>query len=565
MPATQTYHDRVNIRLEGSNLVSTYTSTEQVVLQYFFTNIDSVVYAATSAMPSELWANLAGGASRSDLDLRDRFLKIFREVTETEDAYAACMDSMAASIAGMDLSELKPVMEKATAFMSKWSVTYGHSSLKDSCVDRIIVDRVSIRVAKLLEETTLGAFQEKSTRYMDFSKACTVLPCAAPDRDLMDASVALLSESSVIYDKMTQACISHYMNTLPSSEFKDEAAKRRTATAKAFDTARYCLLVSKPTALAFTIPSRETERHVARLLAHPNQEVHKIAELIKEEAQKINPSLITHVSPNEFHGQTVDMSDLLTITSKPGQVLNIGRHWSDEPRVELVSADTSLIGVAASVYLANQDQEFAASWEDIYEAIRSHDDSDDVALQIIERRLAKRGVHDELPREFGCGEFIYDIIIDYGAYRDLQRHRVGTQNVSSLNCANGYTTPELLRAPGFEELLAEYDEYMSNVALVHAQYRKFDPAAAEYWFALGHNVRFTYTCNFKQVAYVTELRSKPAGHICYRMVAISMFDQFVDALVGDHDVDPERFTNLFRIEREANTDRRAQENKAQVR
>lgn len=551
--------------MENTAAYSKYSDDEIVVLNHFFTNCTSPVYAARDVMPSELWANLAGGASRSHLDLRDRFLKIFRETTETEQAYSDLMTTMACNIKASSTDALRPAMMKAKAFMSKYAVEYGHNSLKDSCVDRIVVDRVSIRVAKLLEDSSLMAAQEKSTRYVKFDELKPVLPFTSVSASTAQRAESLLERSTIIYNRMTQACFHHYMTTLDPKDFRTSDAMARTATAKAFDTARYCLLVNKPTALAFTIPSRETERHIARLLAHHNAEVRGLARMIRDEAQQINPSLITHVTENKFFGEEVPMTDILDAVARPGQVMNIGRAWNDEPRVDLVSGDMNLFGLATSVYMANNQSPTAAfGYDDVYEAITTKDNGEELALQIIERRLAKRGQHDELPKEFGCGEYIFDIIIDYGAYRDLQRHRVGTQIVSDLNCVNGYTTPELLRDPKFRDLCEEYDAYMEEVGEVHALYREVDPSAAEYWFTLAHNVRFTYTCNFKQVIYLCELRTKPTGHVCYRKVACEMYDLLRDGLLGADSPRQARFDALFRIDRSTDTDRRSQENAAQA-
>jgi hypothetical protein len=87
---------------------------------------------------------------------------------------------------------------------------------------------------------------------------------------------------------------------------------------------------------------------------------------------------------------------------------------------------------------------------------------------------------------------------------------------------------------------------------------------AEYFFALGHNVHFTYTCDFRQLIYLVELRTKPAGHESYRLVAQKMFDQLIDNGI-DWVPEREKFVSLFRVDRSTDTTRAAQENKAQTR
>src|ERR1035437_3102008 len=541
-----------------------YTEHEIKVLSHFFTSTDGEEYAATDAMPSELWACLAGGASRSHLSVRDRFLQIFHDTYPSPVEYNECLEHIAQAIEAQNTSYLKPAMERATKFMTKWSINYGHNSLKDSSTDRVVVDHVSIRGAKLLEETNLGAFQEKSTRYVDFSKAEPILP-ALPTQEFDAWIRRVLDRSDRLYARMTRECTEYYMHTLPDADFKDKAAKKRTATAKAFDTARYCLLACKPTALAFTMPSRETERHLSNLMASDNAEVASIANNVVEGAKQVNPGLLTHLTPNKFHGARCDMSTLESelsylidgITIEPNIV-----HSSDEPLVSLHTASPNVLArLAASILQVNAPVPGRSYRATLNELI----DRDVLNFDIIEHRLKSRGQYDDLPKEFGCCEFVFDIVMDYGAYRDLQRHRVGSQIVSDLNTENGYTVPSLLNLSELADLKGSYVECLNDIHALHQSLRDHClTSEAEYFFALGHNVHFTYTCDFRQLIYLVELRTRPAGHESYRLVAQKMFDQLIDNGI-DWVPEREKFVSLFRIDRSTDTTRAAQENKAQTR
>lgn len=533
---------------------TTYLPDENVVLSHFFTNTDQYVYAATDALPVSVWGLLAGGASRSSLTLRDRFLNVFLEDSSSYEEYLHTMMLMARHIGGGSVDLLQPIMERAAKFMEKFAIGYGHNSLKDSCYDRVVVDLVSIRVAKLLEESPLGAFQEKSTRYVNFETAENIIPSTTVT---VSRSQELLERERIVYNTVLTRCQDWYESQM--QDIEDPGVRTRTAKAKAFDTARYVLLASKPTALAFTMPSRESERHIARLLAHENAEVREIAARICEEVKKVNPSLIVHVQPNPFQAQTVDLTHI--INPRPSTTTTSRYMTSDTPNVKLVSvSDASLLGIAAGVVTANQNRSTthaSINYSDALTALFASADPEEKSMQVLEARLAGRGKHDELPREFGFGEFVFDIVIDYGAYRDLQRHRVGTQIVSDLRSANGFTVPSLLNIPGFEDVRAQYVDYMYDVEYVNTACRSKDLQASEYWFALGNNVKFTYACNFKQLIYLCELRTTPQGHECYRNAALSMYDQVVDLIVPERHHD--RFRKLFRVHAPETTDRRAQE------
>lgn len=553
-----------------------YTNDEIIVLDHFFTRHDGFVYCAKDSIPTELWSYLVGGFSRSHLALRDRFLAIYKDM-HGDGGYDLAMNDMARAITNYNNADnfLVPAIAKATRFMDTWAVGYGHASLKDSSVDRIVVDRVSILVAKLLEETSLGAFQEKSTRYMDFMNAGFILP--EYDAEMLGASGIghgffddLHAESMSAYSKVYNAAFNHYYSQLDPSEFKSAKAMENTAKAKAFDVARYCLQPNVPTALGFTIPTRETERHLSALLAHPNSEVRGIAELMLAEATKINPGLLTHVTPNAYRNGYEKILDSKYDPLFAGLDVSLDRHRNEclanvTHVSDLISVETpSFLDLYASIAasIVKRTDATNVAWL----VLRQHfadmilEGKGQLVVDLIADRLADRGKHDELPLDFAVGRFCIDIDMDFGAYRDLQRHRVGTQFRSAIDPT--YThVPYLLQDANTPELIAAYNAYIDlsqYVARKHEQLRKLDPVLAEYICILGNNVAFTYMCDFRQLVYMCELRSTPQGHESYRSVVQAIWSVF------DNEAQKyPRLYSMFRVNMDKNTDRRAQENRAE--
>ena len=532
----------------------TYTEDEKCVLNHFFTNSTGHAYAATSAMPTQLWAYLVGGASRSPLSLRDRFLVVFEDVCGA-DAYADELHVLAVAIkesgiGNTDTVAMLRILSKATKFMSKWAVQYGHNSLKDSAYDRVAVDRVSIRGAKILEESHLIAYQEKSTRYQDFSNLGYVLPSLFTkdiqaerdcnfgewmgvkftEVDYAREADELHKKSLAVYEEILEAAQAYFLKQLNPGDFKSPTAMHNTARAKAFDTARYALLTCTPTALGFTAPTRETERKLSEWLAHPNTEIADQAAEIHKAVAIVNDGLLTHVQANKFYHQHVSVE----LASKALQgIQHTGLSWrsaipeaADTGTVDLSYpgdyAETFLQQLAAAVLKKSEGSNLPLDViiEHLFEVT---DPSGTLSAQIIANRLRERRRFDELPDEFAIGEFRAEIELDYGAFRDLQRHRNGTLICSDLDCSYGFAVPELLTHPEFAALHTTYCNYMDEVATFHAKVRAFNPIAAEYWFALGHKVQFSYFCNFKQLIYICELRSQPAGHYSYRKIAQELY------------------------------------------
>lgn len=534
-----------------------YTEDEKCILNYFFTSSDSHEYAATSAMPTQLWAYLVGGASRSPLSLKDRFLSVFEEVCGSS-SYADELHVLATAIkndstGNTDTVAMARIMTKATKFMSKWAVQYGHNSLKDSAYDRVAVDRVSIRGAKILEESHLAAYQEKSTRYQDFSSLGYVLPplftkdiqaerdcnfgewlgVRFTESDYVREADELHKKSLAVYDEILNAAQQYFLKQLNPADFKTTVAMHNTARAKAFDTARYALLTCTPTALGFTSASRETERMLSAWLAHPNTEVADQAAEIHKAVAAVNDGLLTHVQANKFYHQHVSgelVSKALCCIQRTGmlwgRVVPDATEAVDASVVDLSYPgdydETFLQQLAAAVLKKSEGSNLPLDVI-IEHLVEVTDPSGILSAQIIADRLRGRRRFDELPDEFAIGEFRAEIELDYGAFRDLQRHRNGTLICSDLDCSYGFSVPELLTHPEFAALHTTYCNYMDEVAAFHAKVRAFNPIAAEYWFALGHKVQFSYFCNFKQLIYICELRSQPAGHYSYRKIAQELF------------------------------------------
>lgn len=495
--------------------MSTWTAAEAIVLRHFFTNVDRDVYCATDAMPMALWAFLEGGYSRSQVSMRERFLAIFEEMRE-KDSSAPTIDQLAESIASGSLPELEGALAKASSFMSKWAVEYGHNSLKDSSVDRFALENVSQRAAKLLEHSSLGAFQEKSTRYLDFSKDELVFPAGLVESSFGEETRWQAAQMMKSYRELLEILKTWFEKSLSRPTFRSDAAWKRTAHAKAFDVARHLLPCSVKTSLGATFSSRETERHISALLSSPHDEIRTIAEQMLAEAVRINPGLLRHVKPNAYLERTGGALADLARTHAPAPAAPTTP--STAP-VELawISPDIETVALASCLKATEIGDTPLSAWIDVVRA-----GGPELREQIARAALAERGPHDEWPRELAVGQIAFDMVLDFGAWRDLQRHRVGLQLRARPTAALGYMIPPELEAPGLEAGLDIYRRAMDRAGEFHARVAAERPFDAEYCTALGHLCAWSCAFDLRQWAYVVELRSGPSGHRGYREVAHRM-------------------------------------------
>src|ERR1035437_596025 len=131
----------------------------------------------------------------------------------------------------------------------------------------IAIEQVSIKASKVLEDSKQGAFQEKSTRYMDFSGDSISEYANDP------GGRTLLEEAMKVYDEVKIGLVEYYKTKINRDDFKTENAWIRTCNAKTFDDARYLLPTSIKTSLGVTMTTRETERWVSKLLSHSMKEI----------------------------------------------------------------------------------------------------------------------------------------------------------------------------------------------------------------------------------------------------------------------------------------------------
>ena len=111
--------------------------------------------------------------------------------------------------------------------------------------------------------------------------------------------------------------------------------------------------------------------------------------------------------------------------------------------------------------------------------------------------------------------------MDYGAFRDLQRHRRCEQYVEKLTTEYGYVIPDDIKN---SEIETEYCEAMDRVASYADESVIYDSDLIQYIIPLGYLHRSRFQMDLKELYYIIELRTKSQGHISYRRIAYEMFE-----------------------------------------
>jgi len=534
-----------------SDLVSKreYSEPEKAVLSHFFTNLDRNIYCPTTHMPFPVWTFLVGQYSRSPLTMRDRFLEVFDQMKKKSEKgewpknEVVTIEDAADAIQKSNSHVLDYFFKTAEDFLGKWGVAYGHNSLKDADKSRVAVEGITQLVTNFIEmpDPELGDYQEKSTRYITFGKENVVVP---PKLGASRFAQAIKDNNNALMDSYVQLTpvVKDWLakNIVNRADFKSDAAFNGTLNAKAFDIMRYWLPQGLTTSLGATWPTRVLESHVSQMLTHPLEEMNIIGKAIHEECVKISPGLLKHVQPNAYFGETIPAMYSLAEKMLGAEREPYHRGDRNAKRARLVSHTPDF----ENLLLAGILYEFAdgRSWENVQKQVSSfNDEQRDV---VFKEYLSRRGSHDLMLRGTKLGRFLFEYMVDNGAWRDVKRQRVGTMLKQDITAALGFSYPEYVEDnQGLGDVKANYEQSMDRTTALYNDVAKEFPRDASYLPAMGHLGLNAYEIHARQGSYVVELRTPEGGHYSYKSLfrdtyreianALPRFGKYINAVLED--------------------------------
>jgi thymidylate synthase ThyX len=404
-------------------------------------------------------------------------------------------------------------------FLENFYFQYGHASIADLGHVTICFEGISELAAAEIEDEQLWDGQARSSRYQDFSVSGSVVPPELIVGEIeiyQDAAQGLLNAYRVVHERAFSLLQEQWPKP---TEMKPEAYRRNLA-ARAFDVARYLLPMGTPTGVGQVTSIRTLEKQIRRLKASEFQELREIAEELTRACaavpdcvwhcddthESLAPTLARHADADEYSGRL--RADL---TEWAAHHLPKARDQSaDQIPVDLLQPEDHVGDICATLLYPVTDRPYRELYELVCEwpAARKQEVLD-VALGIRSRR-------DELPRHFRSAPYVFDLVMDIGAYRDLHRHRRCQQFRQPYTNGLGYEQPELLSKCGAVEPYQEALQQADNAI------RKLPQPAAQYLLPLASRSRFLFKMDFAELEYISRLRSGVKGHFSYRKIAWEM-------------------------------------------
>src|SRR4051812_3792166 len=395
---------------------------------------------------------------------------------------------------------------------------YGDDSVAQLGGAHVACEWTSNLLTKILQRPRLAAYLEQSTRYIAYDAQLDGFGY----RYCRDARFGPEYERALdslfgSYSSLLERTTGWVGDRFPAAEGESSAAHRRAVRAKALDLVRGVLPAASLSHVGIYASGQTYEQLVLHLLAHPLAEARAYGEMLLEELQKIIPSFVTRVPRPERGGRWIEYLQerrgaAETVAGRLGLTHDDA---ASAPSVRLLRAHgTEEELLAALLYEAT-----AVSETEALRAVSAL--AADERASLLRELIGTRENRRHRPgRGFETLTYRFEIVSDYGAFRDLQRHRLLTCQWQRLTPDLGADLPDELVRAGLG------GEYERALGVSRAEYERLCADGlveeAPYALSLAYRIRYVLELDAREALHLIELRSGREGHPSYRAVAHEM-------------------------------------------
>ncbi len=481
----------------------TFTDEEQRLLAPHFTDLSGPVFALRN-LPEVVKGALFARYSRSPKSLRRLFLDEFADQV------------------GEAQGEAEVGVARADKLYERVFDEYGDDSVAQLGGAHLACEGASNILTKVLEWGRLMAYLEQSTRYIPYTdrrggRWKYLVPSELDRSPLRGRYVECLDRAFETYARWIEPVEAHFRDRYPKEPGDPDGVYKRTIRAKALDTLRGLLPAATQSNVGLYGTGQAYEALLLRMRVHPLAEVREYADLMLVELRKVIPSFLKRVDRPDRGGA---WSEYLRQTRSATEAL-AGRLLADataEPRPEVTLTDHDPDGevkvVAAAFYAVSDlpDDQLLALARRMTPSERQ---------EVLDAYVgARRNRRHKPGRAFERTVYRFDIVTDYGAFRDLQRHRMLTLEWQPLGPRHGYAVPDAVEDVGAR---GEWERVLEESAgLYHALAEAGLRDVASYAVSMAYRVRFYMELNAREAMHMIELRTAPQGHPSYRRVCQAM-------------------------------------------
>lgn len=404
--------------------------------------------------------------------------------------------------------------EKSAQFHEKWVVGYGHSSVAEHAILHLALEDISIVAAKAIEDNRLSSFTEKSTRYQVYDPERFYHPPQVLNSPVGAQYLDAMRRMMRTYTAEMERTIAWHAAHLRRNDGESDRAFTARCRAASCDLLRLFLPAGTLTNVGWTVNARQLEYAISKLLISPLAELRELGAEIKAVALPQVPTLVKYADPNVYlAGLNLDPRDL---PPPLPEERHVAQDISADAEVRLVGYDpdgeNKIIAALAYPYASIAYDHLVA----FVRGLTGEEKEKLLCAAIGSPRSFDRG-----PRALETTTYIFEILIDYGAWRDIQRHRMCTQLAQQFTPQLGYVEPPMFSQIGLVDTYRRMR--LASVETYHRLEEQF-PADAVYPLLLGFRVRTLFDMNLREAFHFARLRASPQGHPSYRRVAVRVWD-----------------------------------------
>ena len=524
-----------------------FTAEQRRLLGPYFGNVDSPVFVLTN-LPEVVKGALFARYSRSAKTVRRLFLDEFVDQVQTHVAQDAVG------------------LERADRLFARVFSQYGDDSVAQLGGAHIACEGVSNVLTKVLERGRLMSYLEQSTRYVPYTdrpdgswKYAVPGELTSANQSLLSTFTETLDRAFETYARWIEPVQTHFRSLYPKSANDSDGVYRSAIRAKALDALRGLLPAATRSNVGLYGSGQAYEALLLRMRASDLVEARDIAALMLPELRKVIPAFLVRVDlPERGERWSRYLAETRSTTRRLTRETVGGVEPDSKSEVTLTDFDPDgeIKVVAAALYAGSRLPE-----DRLLEMARTMTTEDRV--RVLRAYVGDRANRRHRPgRAFERTTYCFDVLSDYGAFRDLQRHRMLSIDWQLLGPHEGYSAPAAIEDVGAIE---EWRQVMEESANLHrALEAATSPLVAQYAVSMAYRIRFYMHMNAREAMHVIELRTAPQGHPAYRRVCQTMH-RLIGEQAGHHAIaDAMTFADhsdveLERLESERASERRSRQ------
>ena len=398
--------------------------------------------------------------------------------------------------------------EKSAQFHEKWVVGYGHASVAEHAVLHIAFENVSRLAIESIEGNRLASYTEKSTRYQKWGPNDFFIPSELDGHPLRDEFVETIRFLFRTYAESLEPVRSLVLENFPRRENEKDEAWDRRIRSKYVDVCRFLLPAASLANVGMTANARVLENTIRKMLSHELTEVREIGAKVKEVAKAETPTLVKYADAVPYLSETIN-----GFNNYPLSIIN----GQEESWCTLIDYDKDGQNkvLAAALYRFGE-----MAYADALAYVNGLGVAESEALA--EALLGRLGKYDVPLRELEYSTYVFDFLMDQGAYAEFKRHRMMTQTPQRLSTRLGYATPRLITEAGFG---SQYEAAMQSAERMFEKLYAVSPSLAQYVVPNGYNRRVLAEFNLREAFAFCQLRAAANAHFSIRRVAQRMYEE----------------------------------------